>query len=150
MPLDLDDVLNDVKWVPAQVGGHTFTVAYRPSVTSLRRQAQMAQMQRMMKDDASADELEQMRSVAGIFCDVIAGWDLTRGGKPLAIDVETVLDLPEPIYQAIMDAITGDRQSQQEEKKASKLTSGATSTPEGNLAIAQNGILPSAPRSTWA
>lgn len=151
MPVELSDLLGNERWVPVEVNGVVFQVAYRPAATSLRRQAELQRRRRQLQAQENADEVEQMQEIGVIFCEMISNWDLTSGGVPLSITPDVVTSaLPGAIFNAIMQAIGEDAQSAQEEKKRLSATSGAGLPTTAKLGNVPNGTMPSAPRATWA
>lgn len=151
MPVELSDLLGDERWVAVQVGNATFNVAYRPSATSLRRQAELQKRQRVLANSSTLDEVEQANEIGAIFCEMISAWDLVDGGVPLPLTPEVVTrTLPGAVFEAIMAAVGADGKAAQEEKKVLSATSGAGLPPRDKLASAPNGMHPSAPQSSWA
>lgn len=150
MPLDLDDVLNDTRWVTAYIGDHSFRVAYRPSATSMRDRVELKRTMRRMQTEEGQDEIDESVVMAKMLCEMVAEWDLERKGQLIPIEVDTLRDLPDSIFSAIMTAIGEDAEAQREEKKVSSVTSAAGLPREAKLANAQNGIPSSERRGTWA
>lgn len=151
MPVELSDLLGSERWIPVEVNNVTFNVAYRPGNTSLKRQAELQKRMRTLQAQRDADEEEQAEEVGKLFCEMVCNWDLTSKGKPLPITAKVVTEtLPGAVFSAIMEAISSDSQSGQEEKKALNATSGASSRRGAKSAVAQNGIPSSARHDTWA
>lgn len=150
MPVELSELLNNERWIDVEVMGVTIRVAYRPTATSLKRQAQIQKrMRELGREDI--DEEVQVREAATLFCEMISGWDLTEQGVPLPISPDVVAGrLPGVVVNTVMHAVGEDAQQQQLEKKASSATSGVGLPPGGKRASAPNGITPSEPRGTWA
>lgn len=151
MPVELSDLLGNERWVEVEVAGVSLRVAYRPSNTSLKRQAQLQKKMRALQNQTDADEEEQANEAGRLFCEMVSNWDLTDKGEPLPITPEIATNLlPGIVVNAIMGAIGGDAQSQQEEKKALSASLDAGSPAAGRQEVAQNGIPSSEPRATWA
>jgi hypothetical protein len=150
MPLELEDVLSDVRWVTANYNGHEFEVAYRPAGTSLRRQSEWKRTLRQIQREGADSEIDESAEMAKLIVEMVAEWDLQRGGRPLPLTLDNVQDLPGGLFTAIMNAISGDAQSEPSEKKASSNRSAAGSRQTANSVNAQNGIPQSEPRNTWA
>lgn len=152
MPVELRDLLSNKRWVEVEVSGHTINVAYHPSATSLRRQAELQKRLRELQaaDAADVDELEATREGAQIFCEIVCDWDLTNNGQTLPIEVEVVIDLPGIVVNTIMETVRADSATSDAQKKLQSVTSGAGLPQEVRSAVAQNGISSSEARGTWA
>jgi len=149
MPVELSDLLGNERWVNVEVYDTVIRIAYRPSATSMRRQAELQRISRQLGAE-NTDEMAQVEQVAQVFCQMVTNWDLTRQGQPLPITIDIVLDLPAEMFNAMITAVGNDAQTQREEKKLLSVTSAAGLPREAQLANVQNGISPSEPRGTWA
>lgn len=150
MPVELSELLNNERWIDVEVMGVTLRVAYRPTATSLKRQAQVQKRMRELSQ-ADIDEEAQVKEAAALFCEMISDWDLTERGAPLPISPDVVAGrLPGIVVNTIMHAVGEDAQQQQQEKKVSSATSGVGLPPGGKRASVPNGTTPSEPRGTWA
>lgn len=150
MPVELSELLGNQRWVDVTVGDVTFSVAYRPGATSLKRQAELQRLVRELNTDSELDEVEQVEQMGEIFCEMVCGWDLTRQGQPIPVTPETALALPGLIFNAILEAVGQDGAAQGEEKKALSATSGAGSSKKAKRGNARNGTQSSGRRGTWA
>jgi len=151
MPVELSDLLGNERWVEVQVAGGTFNIAYRPESTSLYRQAELNKRMRLLQAQTDADELEQTDEIGTIFCEVVSNWDLTDGGRPLPLTPQVATrGIPGPWFNAIMEAISNDRDASQEEKKVSSVRSAAGFPREARPENVQNGIPQSERHGTWA
>lgn len=150
MPLELNDVLNDARWVQVQFGDHAFEVAYRPAATSMRRQSELKRTLRRMLAEGEETDIDESVEMAKVICEMVSDWDLQRDSRPLPINIETVQDLPGVLFNAIMEAISQDSQAEREEKKVSNATSAAGLPRRVNSEPAQNGIPQSERRGSWA
>ena len=150
MPFELNNLLSNKAWVEVAVGDDVLRVAYLPASTSLRKQAELQRALREIQAATEMDEMEQVKRAALLFCELVCDWDMTLNGVPLPVTPETASSLPMPLFGAIMEAITSDRQEGEAEKKVSRPTSGAGSQQEDKLEVVQNGIPSSGRPSTWA
>ena len=150
MPLDLDDIINDVRWVTAYIGDHSFEVAYRPSITSMKDRVELKRTMRRLQTEEGQIEIDESVVMAKMLCEMVAEWDLTRKGKVIPIDVETLQNLPDTIFTAVMEAIGRDAEDQREEKKVLSTISAAGLPQRARSESAQNGIPSSERRGTWA
>lgn len=148
---ELSDLLSNKQWVAVEIGSNIIQVAYRPTSTSLRKQAEMQKRLRQLRDAENMDEFAVTDEMGAIFCEIVCDWDLTLDGRPLPVSSETVIGmLPGPIYQAIMDAVSQDKQAGVAEKKVLNESYAAGSRIQGKLEVAQNGIPSSERRDPWA
>lgn len=147
---DLSALLANKRWVDCDADGFEFKVAYRPGMTSLKRQAELQRELRSLQSATDMDELEAVTRVAQVMVEMVCDWDLTNEGQPIPITVGTIIELPNVIYNAIQQGINDDGKVTAEEKKASLPTSVATSMKAERSAVAQNGIPQLEQRGTWA
>jgi hypothetical protein len=150
MPVELSELLGNERWIDVEVGQVVFSVAYRPGATSLMRQADIQRQIREMSAQ-DMDEVTQAKQSGKLFCEMVCGWDLEDGGKPLPLTPDVVAGrLPGSVFNAILAAISEDGRAQQEEKKVLSVTSDAGLVVRGKRANTRNGTPISEPRGTWA
>lgn len=150
MAVELDDILNDVKWIDVPLGNRSFAIAYRPSGTSIQRQSELRRMMARLAKEGESTEIDESEEMGKILVETVADWDLVRKGEKVPLRLDVVKALPQSIYDAVMAAITEDRKSGEAEKKSSSGNSGAPSQAITKPGSSLNGTPSSEQRGSWA
>lgn len=93
--MELKNIREDVARVDVEYMGETIVVKYRPGMVTPRTWGLLS-------------EAESTEQIAEFYSQLISWWDVTDKGKNVAVDVDSVSNMPMPFIAAVSQAILKD------------------------------------------
>jgi hypothetical protein len=89
--------------IPVTFGPKAFKITYRPEMATREK---LREYTRQLEEAPEGTALDVTME---FICDLVAGWEITKGGEPIPITPETLAnDVPLPVLNAIRAAIYSD------------------------------------------